>query len=285
MKKLNRPNVNASTLLSECMNGIGKPAIQEHYTLHRGHLDKGIADYEQASLDVSWCNLPRVPNKEKERRVVGTLTKEELTKLYSNYMVPKRAPARARYDQILVAANGKCPFCAGIGHAETLDHFLPKANFPLYSVVPENLVPCCRDCNTGKSNAFATASDSQTIHPYTDAQHFFVQKWTTATVTRTNPVSVQFAAMPPLDWADADRNRAICHFNEYDLAKRYSIEASTEIASVIYLRGSIFRDHPPAGFQEYLAECGMDPTLPINGWRRTLYTALSQTDWFYRATF
>ncbi|TPJ42888.1 HNH endonuclease signature motif containing protein [Mesorhizobium sp. B2-7-1] len=59
-----------------------------------------------------------------------------------------------------------CPFCGGLGHTWTLDHYLPKANFPAYSVNPSNLVPCCRDCNSGKNASFGAELHEQTLHPY-----------------------------------------------------------------------------------------------------------------------
>lgn len=39
-----------------------------------------------------------------------------------------------------------CPYC-NINSIATIDHYMPKDCFPEYSVLPINLVPCCRDCN------------------------------------------------------------------------------------------------------------------------------------------
>lgn len=285
MKSLNRPTIAPSAMLAECIDGVSNGPAQAHYAANRGQLEQGIINFDAASATITWCNLPRTPHGQKTLIIAGTLTKEQLTNLYSTYMVRSSGSARGRYDEILVAANGKCPFCGGIGHAKTLDHYLPKANFPLYSVIPTNLVPCCRDCNSGKSNAFPTNVDSQTLHPYLDAEHFFNQKWTFATVIPTEPISVQFEVRPPLDWSAVDRQRVASHFQEYELASRYSIESATEIASLIYLRKTTFRGYSAVGFREYLAEQGQNPSTPINGWRRTLYFALAVTEWFCEAEY
>ncbi|MEQ9435648.1 HNH endonuclease [Hyphomonas sp.] len=201
-------------------------------------------------------------------------------KLYSSYMVASSGAARHKYDELLVAANGWCPFCGGIGHVKTLDHYLPKANFPLYSIVPTNLVPCCRDCNSGKSNTFPTNANRQTIHPYLDGSHFFSERWISATASQTEPISVQFQAKPPLDWSAADRQRAICHFDDYKLATRYSIEAGAEISTIERARKTTFKDFASGELKQHLIEQGQNPSRPINGWHRTLYTALADTDWF-----
>lgn len=42
--------------------------------------------------------------------------------------------------------RGICPYC-GIGPAGTHDHALPKECYPEFSVLAQNLVPCCGDCN------------------------------------------------------------------------------------------------------------------------------------------
>lgn len=43
----------------------------------------------------------------------------------------------------------RCPFC-GISESSTLDHYLPKEQYPEFSVFPKNLVPSCAVCNMRK---------------------------------------------------------------------------------------------------------------------------------------
>jgi hypothetical protein len=44
-----------------------------------------------------------------------------------------------------------CQAC-GINNADTFDHFLPKSIMSVFSVLPENLIPMCSECNRKKSN-------------------------------------------------------------------------------------------------------------------------------------
>ncbi len=285
MRKLSRPNIDPNYALAQCIDGVSNALTKSHYIANQPYLQQGFNDFESATSAVNWCDLPRVPNGNKSRVIVGNLTKEQLTKLYSEHMVGSTGAARQIYDDILVAANDKCPFCAGIGHAATLDHYLPKANFPLYSVFPTNLVPCCRDCNTKKLAAFPTSADAQTIHPYFDSEHFFVEKWTCATLIRTEPISINFDICPPPSWATADQKRVASHFKNYDLARRFSVEAATELSILINQRRTIFRGLSAVDFRSTLSEQGCIPSIPINGWRRTLYTALAETSWFSEINF
>lgn len=54
---------------------------------------------------------------------------------------------RGRLLKRIVVA--RCPFCS-ISESSTLDHYLPKEQYPEFSVFPNNLVPSCPICNTLK---------------------------------------------------------------------------------------------------------------------------------------
>ena len=60
-----------------------------------------------------------------------------------------------------------CPMCGGFGNG-TLDHYLPKSNFPEFSFYSKNLVPAC-NCNSLRGTSVKGAvSPARPIHPYFD---------------------------------------------------------------------------------------------------------------------
>lgn len=60
-----------------------------------------------------------------------------------------------------------CPMCGGFGNG-TLDHYLPKADYPEYSFLSKNLVPAC-NCNSLRgTSVIGKASPERAIHPYFD---------------------------------------------------------------------------------------------------------------------
>lgn len=60
-----------------------------------------------------------------------------------------------------------CPMCGGFGNG-TLDHYLPKADYPEFSFFSKNLVPAC-NCNSLRGTAVKGARASErAIHPYFD---------------------------------------------------------------------------------------------------------------------
>ena len=60
-----------------------------------------------------------------------------------------------------------CPMC-GSFHSGTLDHLLPKTDYPVFAIFGRNLVPACK-CNSKRSNHLIGANPSERIlHPYFD---------------------------------------------------------------------------------------------------------------------
>ncbi|MBY3418332.1 HNH endonuclease [Rhizobium laguerreae] len=285
MKQLSLPPHGAADVFFTCVNAVPDPLARANYIANHHHMVEAISAYSAASQEKTWCSLPRAAWGQAEAIVVGSLSKSNLTDLYSSYMVPTSMAARATYDEIMVAANGKCPFCGGVGIVTTLDHYLPKSGFPLYSVLPANLVPCCKDCNTGKSSSFGVQPGQQPLHPYLDDPKFFNERWIYATVQNGNPIGLQYICAPPQTWQPVERERLLSHFIDYNLAYRYSVLAGAELAKVIDSRKGSLRNLSPEGFQAHLAEGAASQWFDVNGWNRTMYHALAHTPWFYNASF
>lgn len=212
--------------------------------------------------------------------VFGEVTRGELNGLYNNQIVNRTKPGRRYYDLIISnAPNGKCPYC-GLGQASTLDHFLPKTSYPQYSVTPINLIPACKDCNTGKSAFSATIADEQCLHPYFDHGEFSGHQWLHAEVIQTSPATISFYVNAPDFWDTISKNRINFHFSDFRLAQRFSVEAATEIASLrAYL---ILLSNPtPELIKDHLRmKATAEFNTQINSWKTAMYQALHTSDWY-----
>ena len=75
--------------------------------------------------------------------------KTNLLKLYSSQRKPiielKKELTTNEFNQ----RNNDCPNCT-IEKVASLDHYIPKDEFPEFSVNPINLIPCCSTCNSKK---------------------------------------------------------------------------------------------------------------------------------------
>ncbi len=201
---------------------------------------------------------------------------KSIKKLYSQQLVQNKK-GKEIYNKILsLAPLNRCPYC-GIGQVSTLDHYLPKSKFPIFSVLPYNLVPSCKDCNTGKGNNFATEEDKQTLHPYYD--DYTAEQWLYANILETAPVSVKFYVKAPLHWNSIQKGRVKAHFEEYNLDRRFSIEASNELANL----QEEFSLYPMSNTEiqnELEKQYNKYKKRYLNSWQTALYQALSESDWY-----
>ena len=94
------------------------------------------------------------------------LPAEIQTQLKSLYSSPSKELPHIDRIREETSANC-CPMCGSI-HSGTIDHILPKADYPVFAVFGRNLVPACM-CNSKRGNVLKGAHDSERIlHPYFD---------------------------------------------------------------------------------------------------------------------
>lgn len=291
MKKLAPPTCCPSELFDECVQAIADPALQERLLAQKELVLGENGKYNQHSTAQTWCTLPRATHGNADQNVIGNLTKAELILLYTDGMVKADGAARKKYDEIKLLAHDECPYCGGCGELVeiegigTLDHFLPKAYFPAFSITPENLIPACATCNSGMGGAFPTSLNLQPLHPYFDAPHFFDEKWTTVTVSEDEPVIVTFDVAPPATWSDQDKERVREHFKNCKLGGRYRAKVASDLSSVIEQRKSVHRRLSAQEFRDVLMTVANNAVLPVNGWKRSLHFGLAESDWFCNHEF
>lgn len=280
MRALDEPLIEFSEVLGACFSGVS--SSQEGVNLESIRPDLSLAA-EEYQTKAPVANLHQIPPfiGSKDCTVVGLVTRKALTGLYSTQMVPEHKVARRYYDILRASAPGSmCPFC-GVGVVSTLDHYLPKSKFPLLAVLPSNLVPCCKDCNTGKLAGIALSAEDQCLHPYYDHNHFTNEQWVFAHIEETNPATINYYVDPPADWTLIDRQRVEKHFNDFDLGGRYSIQAASELAT---LGHELLYDYQISGSEGVRAALIRKEqaarTQYINSWKVALYQALAESEWF-----
>lgn len=282
MLQLSEPEFSFEDAFDSCLAGMAGyvPLLGKAQSTKQGLLAKE-ADYLSAGATGELHTIAPVDTTVNPNPiVVGQLTKSELVKIYDDYFVPEKKPARKVYDALLNAAKGRCPFCGGIGAPRNLDHFLPKAHFPQFSVLPKNLVPSCRDCNMdGKGQDFAVNADDQIIQPYIDKDRFFQEQWIFAAYYEDpngRPGTFTYLANPPVLWPGVDRRRAQKHFHDFDLARRYATKAAEMLGTVL---GQI-QAMQKAGLSAQLIistilEPGVNAAPFANHWQKGMYQALT----------
>jgi hypothetical protein len=174
----------------------------------------------------------------------------------------------------------KCPFC-GFGQASTLDHYLPKAKYPQFSVLPFNLVPSCKDCNTGKSTAIATTAEGQCLHPYFDHQNFIKDQWLYAKVRETEPATIYFFVKAPEQWDNISKAKVQAHFSNFKLDSRYSVEAGNEMVSLRDVLVNYCQSLGSEWVRQHLKmEANSSASQHSNSWKTAMFQALVASDWY-----
>lgn len=215
---------------------------------------------------------------------VGAVTCDELKKVYTQRMVPKKSKGRRIYDRIIsIPAHRRCPFC-GIGTVNTLDHYLPKTWFPIFSVTPNNLVPSCQWCQGEKLESYPKTEEEQLIHPYFDTE--FGDQWLAAKVIEGSPAAFHFFADPPAGWDEAKKTRADNHLFILNLPELFASNAGSRLAEI---RGNLATLHAAGGeaaVRSYLDEAKVSAELDdTNSWAAAMYRAAVGSAWFCNGGF
>ncbi|MBJ7536324.1 HNH endonuclease [Marinomonas transparens] len=293
MKRLALPNISFKDMLEKCSEGMEQVNVRNNFISVFPTFYTKEQQYQALSVAGNLYTYPKVTPLADTTQVVGHLTKRKLVNLYENNLRDKDKPARDYYDILLVSSGERCPFCGDIGHTKNLDHFLPKAHFPEFSVMPLNLVPSCRDCNMGeKGQAYATIADEQAIHPYIDKDLFYQEQWVFAEYIDEDDGAFRFYVNCPTTWSQEDKNRAASHFNALDLACRYRLEAGKHLSEVIDQKNafteSVLRLAPQVTPQAIKTEFISSNLMPIiestqfpNHWKKVMYQCLANSVAFF----
>lgn len=309
-----KPNINKIDVYNTCCSRIGsvikKQKLQNClYTFLLNSIDYDNKALNQDLHLISRRNLketfPVLPIYKNDCSNNSKISLENIKDLYEFQMVPEKKPARKYYDKIMSLAPSKiCPFC-GFGEVSTLDHYLPKAKFPIYSVLPYNLIPACKDCNKKKLADFPNNKNEQTIHPYYD--DFSNDQWIYAKVIKGTLLSMNFTVVAPSPgaitvrkvqikssgiefyvnspshWDSTDKKRVEAHFKNFLLNERFPVQATTILAMHQY---KFSRYQNPNTIRVALREeANSYRSISLNSWQYALFQALSADSWYYSGGF
>jgi hypothetical protein len=281
MRRLDAPVFDAWETTMHAASKFDGTPINDRIAAAEGSFRAHYELFAAASADAAWFELQRCAFGNPDQIIFDDFSKRELKELYEIGLVKGAENARDIYDQIKVAAEGRCPYCGGIGSVDPLDHYLPKARYPQFAVCPTNLVPCCDRCNKLSGSGGFDSYEEQAINPYFDDLRFFEQPWISVEFPESAIIPLRYLFDPPDDWSDRDKERAENHFKDFELAKRYVAAASPDVS---YLGGS-FVDRmrgllSASQLRQLLSSKSNAIELDLNGWQRPLYRALADADWY-----
>jgi hypothetical protein len=267
----------AADVFDTCVSMVKKPALRAQFVSIRNQVATAAADYNAKAVNKKLYQ-------QHTHNEVGGIAGSVIVKIYTLRMVPKTSTGRPTYDRILSAPlHGRCPLCA-VGTVNTLDHFLPKTHFPIYSVMPNNLVPACTWCQSAKLEYYPTTAGGQLLHPYFDNVDHDI--WLVAEIVVGVPAAFRFLAAPPANWSQEERSRVQCHVKKLNLSSLYSSNAGSRLAEIRSRLARLFHlggdDAVRSHLREELDSVEADHK---NSWVAAMYRAAIGSDWFCNGGF
>ncbi|WP_454852240.1 HNH endonuclease [Rhizobium binxianense] len=255
------PYTAASVASFDTMLGDLQPDLQAVLGKIKAKVGTACSDYDVLSPEV-------------HTRAAIAVTKRQRKNLIESYdrrpVAIKRRLASMR-DTLAPENADLCPYCS-LDTNPDLDHFLPKAVFPEFSLHGTNLVPICTPCNRKKLNSFATATgDRMFLHPSHEPSvdtpvlraslGFPGGQGLTVTYDLMNP------GMPGTEWGIVER-----HFGRLNLADRYARRAASYLAA--FKKNVTGMDWQVV--DKIVEDARSSSTFgePTNGWRPTLFRAV-----------
>lgn len=273
MRSLPRPLEDVDDFFQLCVSRIKNQDLKQRLHAARPVVVAAAADFVAKATATQLHQL---------RPHVGagpTVSTLEMVAVYTGRMAKAGQPGRAVYDRLRLApADGLCPLC-GQRPVDSLDHHLPKQQFPALAVVPANLVPACFACNKLKETYVPASAQQETFHPYFD--DVSRETWLVATVLPTQPAAVMFAAQPPAVWPALLQQRATHHLRRFELGALYTAQAAVELTNIRFSLGEVYAAGGAGGVQEHLdREARSRRHHCLNSWQTALYTALAADCWY-----
>jgi hypothetical protein len=236
----------------------------------RGRILAAYQAYQDAVPEVGGLNKAALTDPQKEAmRHAFTVETAPMTTLRGNLL-----------KRVSVA---RCPFC-GISESSTLDHYLPKEEYPEFSIFPENLVPSCAVCNTRKRDKILDGGTNvrMFVHPCYDVIPDTVLLAVRARM-EADALILSYRLTRPEGMTLQTFQHLQSHFNELDLADRYRRMGLEHLGGQY---PALRRAYGPGENAERVAEKltqeadDFEEVSGPNYWLARLYRALASNDDF-----
>jgi hypothetical protein len=275
MRYLSRPiddagnELDAESVYSVCVDAVQKADLRAKMSGIRSQVTQASAIYWFLAMQNLYVYQPH--------DTVGSVSKAEMGQMFERLRRSKYGKPLYHKIRNLPQPN-KCAYC-DIGVVQSLDHYLPKSEFPIFSVTPLNLVASCSWCQENKKSYYSDTYEGQVLHPYFD--DLDEEVWLHAEVVEGAPLAFRFFVSPPLNWTQQLNTRLETFLDELKLDILFSISAAGQAASIRYRLNDLHLDGGCEAVRAHLTE-----DIPsfeadhLNSWISAMYRAAIVSDWY-----
>lgn len=196
---------------------------------------------------------------------------------YSSLTVTGKSIRASIFSEQPTVLKMFCPFCL-LDKPRTLDHYIGQDEFPEYSFLVKNLVPCCYDCNQIKTTRWRQNNRRRFIHFYND--NLFDKQFLFAelAITANTPV-INLSIVKPQGMTNEDFQIIECHFEDLNLFQQYKERSnstlSTELKKIKKLLNLGFTNEQIIA-QLQTSEKSYAEDYGLNYWKSVMFQCMSQ---------
>ena len=170
-----------------------------------------------------------------------------------------------------------CPFCL-LDKPRTLDHYIGQDEFPEYSFLAKNLIPCCYDCNQKKNTTWRRNDKRRFIHFYND--DFFGEQFLFADlILANNTPAFQFSLKQSPTLNDANFQIIQWHFEDLELLEQYGLRCNSLLSTEIKIMTQQIANGlsiQQLSEQLSISENNFANDFGVNYWHSVMYQCMSQ---------
>jgi len=125
-----------------------------------------------------------------------------------------------------------CPYCL-LNTRSDYDHYIPEQAYPVYCVLPKNLIPCCGECNRKKWSYWRDNGSRAVLHFYNDLipEVQFLAGTLTFNQQNLPHISYQITQTPGI--SNAIFTIITYHFNRLELIERYEQHLDLVVSDIL----------------------------------------------------
>ena len=176
--------------------------------------------------------------------------------------------------------KGTCQYC-GIGKPQSFDHYLPISEYPEFSVLAINLIPCCTDCNGKKRSYWKENGNRGIINFYLDnipnEQFLFAEVELVNGIPTLKFKIENINVIDPVFYAIVEK-----HYSRLGLIKLYTDESPDYLGELIRILKNYVDDWSVESLSSKLLNDSnqMEIQFGKNYWRAVISKALSESNDF-----
>lgn len=264
MRYIKKPEDNQREVYNTCISNIRDKEYKERLEIYIDDIVEGAYNYDKI-FETQIHSMSGI---------YPTFS-DDMKKLYNQKFARKKAPARKYYDKLIASApRGLCPLC-GQRLASTIDHYLPKSIYPLYSVTIVNLIPVCMDCNKNKGDYAIQKKIDAIIHPYFDV-NIDEYIWLNCKIkVKDEALDFIYDVVKPDIWDDILYMRVKNHFDILKLNALYKTHSVAEFENIRWALKNILKNEDSDGLKRYIEDYIESYSKSANNsWQVSMYKAI-----------